>query len=228
MGRTATERLEQLADDLGLTAKQRRLGAIIAAQTGLGAGVPEISRTQAARQAGYSPWSAHVEATRTLKLDSVKTFVTAARAELMKNGRRNPVADAQEILEFHSRVMRGNMADFLTEDATGKVRVDPSKVSRRKARLIKEITIGPDGEIRGLKLQSAQVSADRLAKHLGLYSDDDSSRHLQTALTLGALVGSLPEQERSDLARRLMGPVIDVARTEVPATVDVTPKDSDR
>lgn len=220
MGRTATERLEQLADDLGLTGKERRFGVIRATD-------PDKPKMLAAREAGYAPASAHVTQNEVLKRPNVRTFISAARQELTRN--RPDIADPAEILRFHTSVMRGNMDDYVSRDeATGKLVVDPSKVTRRKARLIKEITLGRDGEVKGIKLQSAQVSADRLARHFGLYDESDSSRHLQTALTLGALVGSLPEQERSDLARRLMGPVIDVASTEVPATVDVTPKDSNR
>lgn len=220
MGRTATERLEDLADSLHLTGKQRQFGLIRVTE-------PTKPQTTAAREAGYAPGSAHVKASETVRLGKVKTFMDAARRELTAN--RPSIADPAEILRFHTSVMRGNMDDFVSRDeATGKLVVDPSKVTRRKARLIKEITLGRDGEVKGIKLQSAQVSADRLARHFGLYDESDSSRHLQTALTLGALVGSLPEQERSDLARRLMGPVIDVASTEVPADVDVTPKASDR
>lgn len=220
MGRTATERLEQLADDLGLTGKQRAFGLSRVTD-------PTAPKYKAALQAGYSPASAGIAASNTIKNANVKTFMSAARAELARN--RPSIADPAEILRFHTSVMRGNMDDFVSRDEkTGKLVVDPSKVTRRKARLIKEITLGRDGEVKGIKLQSAQVSADRLARHFGLYDESDSSRHLQTALTLGALVGSLPEQERSDLARRLMGPVIDVASTEVPADVDVTTKDSDR
>ena len=63
--------------------------------------------TEAARKAGYSEKNVGENAAKTLKTPKVATYI----AERMGQQDRSRVADANEVIEFYTAVMRGEVKD---------------------------------------------------------------------------------------------------------------------
>ena len=63
----------------------------------------DLNATQAAIRAGYSESSAGRNANRMMKNEEIKTYIDAALARL----RAENVADAQEVMEYLTSVLRG-------------------------------------------------------------------------------------------------------------------------
>jgi len=71
--------------------------------------------TEAARKAGYKEYkSSGVEASKTLKNPKVAAYI----AERMEKQDKSRVADADEVIEFYTAVMRGEVKDQFGLDAT--------------------------------------------------------------------------------------------------------------
>jgi phage terminase small subunit len=69
--------------------------------------------TEAARKAGYSKATARQIATENLAKPAISQYI----AERMENQDRKRVADADEVIEFYTSVMRGEVKDQFGLDA---------------------------------------------------------------------------------------------------------------
>lgn len=70
--------------------------------------------TDAARKAGYSPKTAEVIGLENLRKPGIKAYI----AEIVGDQDKKRVADAAEVLEFYSAVMRGEVKDQFGLDAS--------------------------------------------------------------------------------------------------------------
>lgn len=70
--------------------------------------------TDAARKAGYSPKTAEVIGFENLRKPGIKAYI----AEIVGDQDKKRVADAAEVLEFYSAVMRGEVKDQFGLDAS--------------------------------------------------------------------------------------------------------------
>lgn len=70
--------------------------------------------TDAARKAGYSPKTAEVIGLENLRKPGIKAYI----AEIVGDQDKKRVADANEVLEFYSAVMRGEVKDQFGLDAS--------------------------------------------------------------------------------------------------------------
>ena len=70
--------------------------------------------TDAARKAGYSPKTAEAIGLENLRKPGIKAYI----AEIVDNQDKKRVADAAEVLEFYSAVMRGEVKDQFGLDAS--------------------------------------------------------------------------------------------------------------
>lgn len=70
--------------------------------------------TEAAKRAGYSEKNVGENASKTLKNPNVSAYI----AERMEEQARKRVADANEVIEFYTAVMRGEVKDQFGLDAS--------------------------------------------------------------------------------------------------------------
>lgn len=70
--------------------------------------------TEAAKRAGYSENNVGENAAKTLKNPNVSSYI----AERMEEQKRKRVADANEVIEFYTAVMRGEVKDQFGLDAS--------------------------------------------------------------------------------------------------------------
>lgn len=70
--------------------------------------------TEAAKKAGYSEKTAYSQGSRLLKVAEVSAYITGRMAEQSKKR----VADANEVIEFYTAVMRGEVKDQFGLDAS--------------------------------------------------------------------------------------------------------------
>lgn len=106
----------------------------------------DLNATQAAIRAGYSPKTAQVQGARLLSNAMVSAYVRE-QLEIMHNQR---TADAQEIIEYLTAVMRGEKTEQVL------------KLSGDGVQTVEEITVSAKERIR---------AAELLGKRFGLFSD---------------------------------------------------------
>ena len=127
------QRLMALAEELKVTDQQRRFCEFLA-------GDPEQNQTRAAEATG-SGKSAHVVASKWLKIAKVKAYLAAVREVLgftrqagaETEGR---IASAQEVLQTMSAHLRGDVDDFL--DEYGSFDLQKARAAK-KTRLLREM-----------------------------------------------------------------------------------------
>lgn len=103
-------------------------------------------------------------------------------------------ADADEVLERLTHIMRGNMADFVTIGRRGKASLDLAKVSRAQWAAVSQLKLAPDGSVT-LKLYDARAAAVDLGKHLGLFNGFEPINP-DPGSSIEELVTKLPELGR--------------------------------
>lgn len=174
------ERLLKLAEELGLTEIQRRFS--LAYKTNGGNG------TQAAMEAGSEHGSAHVAASRMLKLDKVQTYMLAID-EAAGEGRRveRKIATREEILARMSDRALFDAQDFVTLTPEGGFSIDLERAFKAgKGHMIKELRHDPETGAPIIKWADPDVSLDRLAKMYGIYKDEDGAP--KTSVTIGQVL----------------------------------------
>lgn len=106
----------------------------------------DLNATQAAIRAGYSPKTAQVQGARLLSKAMVSAYVRE-QLDIMHNQR---TADAQEIIEYLTAVMRGEKTEQVL------------KLSGDGVQTVEEITVSAKERIR---------AAELLGKRFGLFND---------------------------------------------------------
>ena len=81
------------------------------------------NQTEAAKRAGYSERSAYSQGNRLLKKDEVSAYI----AERMKPKEDKRIASADEVMEFLSKGMRGEIQDQFGLDASFADRINCAK-----------------------------------------------------------------------------------------------------
>ena len=213
------QRLMALAEELKVTDQQRRFCEFLA-------GDPEQNQTRAAEATG-SGKSAHVVASKWLKIAKVKAYLAAVREVLgftrqagaETEGR---IASAQEVLQTMSAHLRGDVDDFL--DEYGSFDLQKARAAK-KTRLLREM-VGEERVLRGagedgpeilerktkFKMVDPQKAADQLARHYRLYPDEDKPAG-GGSLTVNVIAG-LPVPLQLALAKALLGAKVPTIEAE--------------
>lgn len=105
--------------------------------------------TDAARKAGYSPKTAEVIGLENLRKPGIKAYI----AEIVGDQDKKRVADAAEVLEFYSAVMRGEVKDQFGLDAslTDRLKAGDALMKRYAAGSTKKNEAEDDPITRSLK-----------------------------------------------------------------------------
>ena len=90
--------------------------------------------TEAAKRAGYSENNVGENAAKTLKNPNVSAYI----AERMEEQARKRVADANEVIEFYTAVMRGEVKDQFGLDASLSDRLKAGDALMKRYNAIKE------------------------------------------------------------------------------------------
>lgn len=121
----------------------------------------DLNATQAAIRAGYSPKTAQVQGARLLSNAMVSAYVRE-QLDIMHNQR---TADAQEIIEYLTAVMRGEKTEQVL------------KLSEDGVQTVEEITVSAKERIR---------AAELLGKRFGLFNDKIDLTMTQPIVISGA------------------------------------------
>lgn len=140
-----------------LTAKQKRFCEEY---------IIDCNATQAAIRAGYSPKGINKRTTRMMANDGIKKYI----AELMNQVKNNNIADATEVLEYLTSVMRRqhkeNVVVTLTEEVSNYV---PDEKGTPRKQTIKKET--PQIVEIPARLVDANKAAELLGKRYSLFTD---------------------------------------------------------
>jgi len=124
-------------------------------------GPANCNKTEAARRAGYA--SPTPEARRLCKDPLVKAAIEERMREL--------AIPAEEILARLSEQARGNMADFVEVDESGRFRIDLTEAEKSgELRLVKKAGFDQKGRP-AIELYDAQAALLALAKRFGLFPE---------------------------------------------------------
>jgi phage terminase small subunit len=172
--RPEVRKLMDLADELGLTEFQRRFCEALASD-------PDRNQTQAALKAGAAPKSAHVQATRTIRLAKAQTYMaaltkTATELSERKTGRR--VMGLAEALGRMTELAESDMTDFVDE-VDGELKPSIKKaIDAGKGHLVQEFQLEEGADKDGLartktrfKLYDKKDALDKIIRHHGGYKD---------------------------------------------------------
>lgn len=97
--------------------------------------------TEAAKKAGYSPKYLNTHASKMLQNATISAYI----AQRLGEQEKSRVADANEVLEFFTNVMRGNVKDQFGLDSSLSDRLNAGKeLMKRYAAMEKE---KPDGGV---------------------------------------------------------------------------------
>lgn len=133
-----------------------------------------FNATQSALTAGYSEKTAYSIGAQLLK----KLEIAAAISERLSES----AMMADEVLMRLAEHARGDIADYLTQDDTGDVRVDlPKAIEAKKTRLIKKLTqkrttrSGEDYDeeeiVTTIEMYDAQAALTQIGRHHKLFTD---------------------------------------------------------
>ena len=114
-----------------MTEKQRRFADYFI-QTG--------NATEAARKAGYSKKNIGENAAKTLKNPKVAAYIE----ELISGLSADRIANAQEVMEVFSSIMRGNIRDFDGSPVSIRDRLDAGKALIRRYERLEDRETGAD------------------------------------------------------------------------------------
>lgn len=218
------ERLLALAEELGLTEKQREFCLLYIAD-------PERNATRAAERAGYEPGPGlrsmacenltKPDIQRYMAAIEEATGVTRHTAAMVE--RR--VMSATEVLQGLSEQADADVAHFLARDQNGTITMDFDLEQAQRAgktKLIKELTVRSGADKDGMpwtetkiKLVDSQGALDKLAKAHKIYKDDDEGP--KGSVTIGKLLVQVIGQSQTalpDVARKLLGDVVDAEEVE--------------
>lgn len=214
-------RLRELADDLGLTEKQRVFAETLAAD-------PERNQRQAAIKAGYPVKSADSAGSRVFSNDKVREyfdFLTKKATQAVERRVARRIMSAAEVAERLTEHAEADIAEFITvlppppvlegnaphhpgEAAVGPTwSIDiPKAIANGKSHLIKEISYDANGNPK-LKVVDQQAALDKLAKYHRLYrdEDDDSKRPASTTLVQILAKIQVGPERLTDIALELLG-----------------------
>jgi phage terminase small subunit len=149
--------------------------------------VKEANGQQAAIEAKFSPRSAKVTACRLLTRANLVAAINEIKSKLFQG----KVADAQEIREFLSHVMRGDIGEVCSWNDGGLSFNSTSEgMDKAKRRLIKKISVkektSPKGDFTevqtSVELHDPLRAAEMLGKDLGMFKEDSSNN--QVAVTV--------------------------------------------
>lgn len=140
-----------------LTAKQKRFCEEY---------IIDCNATQAAIRAGYSPKGINKRTTRMMANNGIKKYI----AELMNQVKNNNIADATEVMEYLTSVMRRehkeNVVVTLTEEVSNYV---PDEKGTPRKQTIKKET--PQIVEIPARLVDANKAAELLGKRYSLFTD---------------------------------------------------------
>lgn len=201
----------ELADSLALTEFQRKFCEALASD-------PDRNQTKAALTAGASEKSAHVEGSRTLKLDKVQRYMealtqTATELAERKTGRR--VMALAEALGRMTELAESDITDFITV-VDGEARPDIAKaVEAGKGHLLQEFSFEDGADKDGLartrtrfKLYDKKDALDKIIRHHGGYKDGANSDPGQTIINVLAVLGSLPQDTLKQIREAMAAKVL--------------------
>ena len=131
----------------------------------------DLSATQAAIRAGYSPRTAASIGNENLRKPEIKVAISdAKRARSLRTG-----IAADLVVQELARIAFSNILKVLSWGPDGIFVKASSALSDADAAMISEVTHTRDGSIR-IKLHSKLAALDMLARHLGLYDPPQSPR----------------------------------------------------
>jgi phage terminase small subunit len=178
----------------GLTDKQRRFIAEY---------LVEGNATQAALRAGYAKGSAEVTGCRMLRNAKVAAEIASGRQAQAEKAE----ITGQRVLEELAGIGFANMLDYLSIDKDGDPYVDLSRLNRRQAAAIAEVTVEDFKEGRGknardvrrvrFKLHDKRAALVELGKRFGLWEKQadeppaaiDRSKHEGNVVPIGVAAG---------------------------------------
>lgn len=172
-----------LQDELGLTDKQRRFVEALAID-------PGRNQTKAALTAGVSKKSAHVMASKWLKLVKVQKYfyaLTAASRELRAEETAGAVADLHEVLVTLTGHMRAKVGHFMVPMPGGGYQANVEAIVAAPPGVVRGLEHDEAGDIK-LKLVDGHAAAKTLLAH---YTDKPSNAG-GVNVTLNTVIASLP------------------------------------
>jgi len=166
----------------------------------------DLNATKAMIRAGYSPRTAHVTGVQLLARPRV---AEAVRAEMEKRAEKVDIKQ-EDVLREIARVAFCDLSQLATWNDKRVTLKDSKKLTENQTRCVQEVS-SSSTTIRGvtqsqvkIKLYDKLAALDKLAKHLGMYSDADGR-----ALAKGAIGLELFRQMLNDAQN---------------VTVDITPE----
>jgi phage terminase small subunit len=200
--RPEVKRLIALADELELTDFQRKFSEALAAD-------PERNQTRAALAAGASEKSAHVEGSRTLKLDKVKRYMealTKTATDLAERQTQRKVMGLAEALGRMTELAESDITDFITV-VDNEARPDIAKaIEAGKGHLLQEFSFEDGADKDGLartktrfKVYDKKDALDKIIRHHGGYKDGAHEAPAQTLVNVLAILGDLPQDTLKQL-----------------------------
>lgn len=138
----------------------------------------DLNATEAAKRAGYSEHTAHVQGSRLLKNARIAQLLVETGKKLDDSS----IMNAKEVLAELTKLSRYNMADFMRTGEDGQPRgVDISELTRDQAAAIQEVTVDTtggsgDGVRRQVlrtkfKLADKGLNLERLGRYHKLFTD---------------------------------------------------------
>lgn len=150
----------------------------------------DLDATKSAIRAGYSPKSAHVTASRMLRLAKVQDAIARAQESLAKRTEITP----DKVLKELAKLGFSNMADYIKIGSNGDPYIDLSALTRDQASAISEVVVddfmdgrGEDArEVRRVKfkLHGKIEALTLIGKHLGMFVDKSEVKHEFSIQTL--------------------------------------------
>lgn len=155
--------------------------------------VVDGNASRAALAAGYSPRTAPSQASRLLKNVKVAARIAELRREMLERVR----LDADSVLRELLSLATADPLEILTD--AGQLR-PLSEIPPPVRRAIAGITHGPNGA--SVRLVSKLDALEKLAKHLGLYAEDNQQKADGMQRLVEAIKGSERNNSVLDRARQ--------------------------
>jgi hypothetical protein len=192
--------MAQAKDEHGLTPRQKRFATLLATK-------PDTPQYKLAIEAGVPAPGASVWAARTSRLPHVQAHyqrLTSAAVQAIKK-ERGDIASIAEVLQYHSRVMRGRVGRYIREDGTvdvERVRKAPGGAIKKYRSTTRKLGTGDDAIVlettADIELSDPQGAANALLGHYSKLGPSDAP------VVNVAIINQLPTGPKIDLIRAFL------------------------
>ena len=131
--------------------------------------IETANATESAKRAGYSEKTAYSQGQRLLKNDEVSAYISSRMAEL----EAKRVADANEVIEFYTAVMRGEVKDQFGLEASLSDRLKAGDALMKRYNAIKDVT--PNNEFNeGMTILANLINNPSPNRNIAEFEVDDN------------------------------------------------------